>query len=214
FTLMDRPRRKFNFLVNPSDIQTTYGISDALNFMDPSAFNGNISELAEGLNSISFSIMLDRTYEVHYGDDTYAGGVLHDVRALELVAGVPGDVDFSRSQSDIDPDASGSPAFERMEANRSADIQEVSVGLLTKKNLRVIFGAGNSYSFDGFINSLSVHYTHFSSQMVPTRAGVSISMTSRGTLDGADNPLFAGNSSPVSAVTGRSNSWGPEGWGG
>lgn len=180
YTVIDRPRRRFNFLVNPSDIQAQYGVTDALNFMDPESISSSnaLAELAEGLNSISFSIMLDRTYEEYYGRWTNRGGVLHDVRMLEKVAGIP--ETHVETMAALDPMTvmnAGDSAGMRTSKN---DVENATTGLLTKKPLRAVFGASDAFSFDGFINSMSVQYTHFSRTMVPTRAGVSISMTSRG----------------------------------
>lgn len=188
YTVLDRPRRRFNFLVNPSDVQAQYGVSDALNFMDPNAFNGNVANLSEGLNSITFAVMLDRTYEVYYGRWMNRGGVLHDVRMLEKVAGIP-ETHIEAITSSVN--ASDPLRYERAAGSQRSsagqnttmserDVENAVTGLITKKPLRAVFGASDAFSFDGFISSMSVHYTHFSRTMVPTRAGVSISMTSRG----------------------------------
>ena len=188
-TLHQSPRLRWNFLVNPSDIPTSYQVAGMLRYSDPDfqVTEGALEMLGDGLNSVSFSVMLDRTYEVYQGDSAYRGGVLHDVAALENLLGVPqaqrGALS-SLAQSSIFANISGG-WFSR----GTAEAREgVLTGVIVHKPVRVLFGASDAFSFDGFVTSLSVHYTHFNYRMVPTRAGVSLSMSSIGLM----NPYEAG----------------------
>lgn len=186
-TLNEEPRKRFHFLVNPSDISTSYQHSNDLRYTDDD-FNlseANLSLLGDGLMSISFNLMLDRTYEVYQRDNAYRGGVLHDVYALERLLGVP-DRDYSQTLSGAGLDTTTRAGVEAasnwsaIQSQRSANLENLVNGVLVHKPVRALFGAADAFSFDGLVTSLSVHYTHFSSRMVPTRAGISVSMSSIG----------------------------------
>lgn len=219
-TLNEEPRKRFHFLVNPSDISTSYRHAEGLRHSDDD-FNlseANLNFLGDGLMSISFNLMLDRTYEVHQGSAAYRGGVLHDVLALERLLGVP-DRAYSQTLSGAGLDTTTRAGVEAasnwsaIQSQRSANLENVLNGVLVHKPVRALFGAADAFSFDGFVDSLSVHYTHFSSKMVPTRAGISISMSSIGNTGpgggGMYNPI---HSSPITpGVTSNPGGSGGEG---
>lgn len=208
-TLDERPQKKFHFLVNPSVISTGYTIANSLDMTNLSDLSAvDLTHLSDGLLTMNFSILLDRTYEVHKGDRRYRGGVLHDILALEQVCGVPekmrnsfaaksGAVTGAQNKrsrdtrSDTDRFA---PSGQRESNEQTAELVK---GVLTKKYMRVLFGSKYALSFDGYVDNLSVEYTHFSYRMVPTRAAVSVSFASFGGSAGtAGGPISAGGDSP------------------
>lgn len=184
-TLNQSPRKRFHFLVNPSDIQTSYQVANDLRFSDAD-FNlseANLGALGDGLMSLNFSLMLDRTYEVYQGNPNYVGGVLHDVLALEQVLGAPPAAMAEADEWKRNPAAEGSAALAGVDIEDwgpSTPRESVLNGVITHKPVRVLFGSNDAFTFDGFVTSLGVHYTHFSHRMVPSRAGVTISMSSLG----------------------------------
>lgn len=191
-TLDDEPRKTFHFLVNPSIISTTYSAS-GIDVTDTSPGGSFMSEgvaaaLDDGLLGLSFEVVLDRTYEVYQRKSGYEAGVLHDIRALERVVGLSGGgagatrtgVDSSLFQGSIGGSLSGLV---------TASIEETLSGVLVKKFVRFLFGGVNSFSFDGYVSSMSVVYTHFSRAMVPMRAGVSIQASSIGNQGPREGPM-------------------------
>ena len=178
-SLFGNERRRWHFLANPSAISVQYNVLEGINMMDPANI-GESPNIADGFNSIAFSTLLDRTYEVWGG--TQPAGVLADILALERLLGPPEEL-LSEIRTET----------------YSAEGTSHLVGVLARKPIRAIFGgtvtrrdtgtAGRNYSggaaltFDGFVTSMSVEYTSFSRNMVPTRAAVSISMSSVGNSD-------------------------------
>ena len=178
----------FHFLVNPSTISTSYNVDTATDLTDPSNYNPIIAQapvLQEGLLSVSFQMLLDRTYEVWSG--TIPEGVLHDVAQLEKVLGMPDYVETAYVgdtgiESPIGNALGGSPV-----SNQAANFFP---GVIIKRPVRILFGGTGSFNFDGYVSSLSVEMMKFNEQMAPTRAGISISAESWGdpTAGGSLNP--------------------------
>jgi hypothetical protein len=175
-TLDETPRKRFNFLVNPSVISTGYEMSQALDVTNRATMGAtNLAHLSDGMLRISFSLLLDRTYEVYQRTRGYEAGVLHDILALEQVGGIP-----SSMKTEVNV-----AALTALDASRGIQqsVQDTLQGVIVKKYLRFLFGTRNAFSFDGYMSSVGVTLTHFSSSMVPTRASVEISAVSFGGMD-------------------------------
>lgn len=167
-TIKESPRKSFFFLFNPSVIQTSYQVS-TIDYTNPDAMNGATMDLGDGLMSISFDIMLDRTYECW--SNRASSGILEDIRALEVL--------FGLAEEDAE------------EIERGSTTEGVVThGILAKKPVRFRFGTRRAYDFDGFVQSLSVNFTNFTYRMVPQRGTVSFQATSIGTHQsvGAGSP--------------------------
>lgn len=193
-TLGEKNRKTFNFLVNPSTIETSYGMSN----FDVTNRDGldqvGLEHLTDGLLTLSFSLMLDRTYEVYKNNRQYTGGVLHDVLALEQVCGIPQDeVKISGPSMDDTTNARLRDLASSHRASVEAGLKNTLKGVIVRKYLRFLFGSKNAFSFDGYVSDLQVGYSHFSHTMVPTRAAVSISAVSFGeSSPGGGEPIAAG----------------------
>jgi hypothetical protein len=188
-TLDDEPRKTFHFLVNPSIITTSYGDS-SIDVTDTSPGGSFMTEgvaaaLDDGLLGLSFEILLDRTYEVYQRKSGYEAGVLHDIRALERVVGLSGG-GAGATRSGVSSDLFGASIVGSL---IQSSVEETLSGVLVKKFIRFLFGSARSFSFDGYVSSMSVVYTHFSRTMVPMRAGVSIQASSIGNMGPQEGPM-------------------------
>lgn len=209
-TLNQTPRKRFHFLVNPSDISTSYRVmgGDMARFADSDfRIGADLSSVGDGFMSVSFNLMLDRTYEVHKGSSDYRGGVLHDVFALERVLGPPDEAydAIPIGQAGLGTGSRSSVEtlsnWDALQQEELARREHLLNGLLVRKPIRVLFGSTDAFSFDGYVDSLSVQYTHFNYRMVPTRGGVTISVSSMGVNANTDSsaPSRSTQSNPSSA---------------
>lgn len=175
----------FHFLVNPSEISTTYNTDAGIDFTNPdtsSTYMANLPLIAADLITMSFSLLLDRTYEVWSG--TIPEGVLHDIAQLERVLGMP-DLFIAADPSGgfnelrdsgyarLDPETVRENSSPRFARNRFP-------GVLVKKPVKAYFGGRLAYSFLGYPASLSIQMMKFTRKMVPVRAGINISLSSWG----------------------------------
>lgn len=151
------------FMLNPTSISSGYtfnGLAPQMTQLIPGA--QAIAALPMSNLSISFTLIFNRMYEVWNGDYTNINdgigpsdvGVRWDIRALERLAGLLDDTTGATGVSKLGP-GQGSP-----------------VG----HNLQVVFGGSNSFQFQGIMQALSVTYTRFSRDMVPTEATADIQM--------------------------------------
>lgn len=191
-----RPRRsetavvehlhRFHFMTNPWEISTSYTVHEAIDITDPAnqeAMMRDIPPMVDGLISVSFQMLLDRTYEVWSG--TLPEGVLHDMAQLERVFGLP-DRDALEGGGPLTPEQLGGPlSGDQSGVDRSPvpALYNQFPGVIVKRPLRFMFGGptqAHAYSFDGYVTSLSITMMKFSTNMVPTRAGIDISATTWG----------------------------------
>lgn len=176
----------FHFLMNPSEISLGYRVNTSIDFTDP-ANNAMTSapSYRAGLLSVSFEMLLDRTYEVWSGK--LPEGVLHDIAQLERVLGMPSSAPGAGDYTTAD-------ALER----RASGGGEMSVtaamfpGVIVKRPIRILFGGQKAFSFDGYITDLSVTLMKFNGKMAPTRAGISISAESWGDFEDGDGAITSG----------------------
>lgn len=175
---------RFFFLTNPWEISTSYSVNNGIDLTDPATYSSamaDIPPMREGLISVSFSMLLDRTYEVWSG--SLPEGVLHDMAQLERVLGVP---DSTRR-------AAGGGGYDDIRLGRTVTRDSVGAsrsinqfpGVIVKRPVRIRFGSPRAYAFDGFITDLSITMMKFNAEMVPTRAGINLSATTWGDSDAA-----------------------------
>lgn len=167
--------QRFRFMVNPSEIALSYMVNDdMLDETNPDmlGINGGVVAQDDGFVSIAFSMLIDRTYDVWSG--RLPEGALHDIRQLERVLGPPfgGPRETTSDSSFMDR--------VRDAMDRATDAALSSRGLIMRRPATVIFGGEKAFSFYGFVDNLSVSLMKFSRDMVATRAGIQISMSSYG----------------------------------
>lgn len=148
-----------NFLYNPSVLDVSHGVNPSL-IKDPSALDPNDASSYIGSTSAtaSFSLLFDRTYETSDPgmSNTEAGiyGVYADIRAFYQMLGmVP---------------QQGTTNFD--------EYLTAPMGLVP-----VILSFGQkvdffSLNFYGYITGLGIEYSHWTRDMVPNRAAVSVQM--------------------------------------
>lgn len=221
---------RFHFLTNPWEISTSYTVNTAVDLTDPANHSGTLAgipPMREGLISISFSMLLDRTYEIWSG--SLPEGVLHDMAQLERVLGVPdvlgGYVVNRGLTADAARAARGQAASGEWRETVPRALNQFP-GVLVKRPVRFRFGGVRAYSFEGYVTDLSITMMKFNAEMVPTRAGINISATTWGdpetapltdtprlTPEGLGGPL-SGNQGSPSVSTSPSTSGGYGGQGG
>ncbi|WP_157247807.1 hypothetical protein [Nonomuraea typhae] len=164
-----------NFLYNPTGFSTTYSINpvnsswDKVLFQDPGNDDGYQIKGKLG-QTLAFSLLFDRTYEVWKGDEE---GTWNDVRAALAVAGA-----VETSKADI-----ATPG---------------EIGIMKIRRADVYFGHNGGMVYTGAITSLSVGYTLFSDKMIPFRTAMSISMMLMPLVDpqSGGSPATSRSSSP------------------
>lgn len=163
------------FMFNPPVINVNYQVATS----QLPAGQQTVDQLAAaaiypGATGLSFDLMFDRTYEVAYGpgqsnpQDLRKVGVYHDIQALENVVGVRNSANYTGATV---IDASG-----KVTAGGTSDL----IGNMLMVPVYVLFGGGANgvgLAYVGFFTSISVQYTLFSQNMVPTRALVSLQFT-------------------------------------
>lgn len=181
-TISTGPRdmeHKFHFLTNPWEISTYYNVNSAVDLTNPNNAASVMSDLPPmlpDLISVSFSLLLDRQYEVWGG--SMPEGVLHDIAQLERVLGMPDLVAQSGFSRGI-PAPGESNGME----GTSAAVYSRFPGVIVKRPVRILFGGTHAFTFDGYITSLSVSFMKFSRNMAATRAGIALSAATWGTSE-------------------------------
>ncbi|MEV4576022.1 hypothetical protein AB0K16_22520 [Nonomuraea jabiensis] len=172
------PNRWLYFLYNPATIATNYSMQD-----DPgaviTAFNNSQGKYMGLLTqSLDFSLLFDRTYEVMDGSRE---GAWRDIRAALAIIGVLNNVGegaMYTTGSDFD---AGPMVY-----------------------MPSYFHFGNQtggVTYYGYITNLSYEITHFSKDMVPVRVGMRISVNMLPTGNGFGASAEAG-STPSQEQTG------------
>lgn len=151
----DVGRQYLYFLYNPSGIITNYSMQ-----MDQpqlaKLFNkgaGQADALVTSLSqTLEFSLLFDRTYEVREGDKE---GAWKDVRAALALAGVLTGTDAGQIYT------TGS---------------DTSVGAMAMRAMYFHFGnQKGGLTYYAYMTNLAIEYTHFSRSMIPIRVGMRIS---------------------------------------
>ncbi len=186
-----RGRFSLYFQFNPTDITFSYAFN---NNNIPPAFAADSERKFSNLDSdqsISFSLLFDRTYEVWRGEPSIVGGrpgpgvlgALWDVRAAERLIGITDNLDTAPQSNEVE----------------------------------VFLGEGeHALNFAGYFSSMAAGFTRFDANMTPTRAAIEVSLirtfqTGAGaaggdaSTDANGNPLITSDSknadgSPVNII--------------
>lgn len=186
-------RFRFNYLYNPSTVEAMYTIqssSAGLSYLFPNA--GDTGDLAVPINqSVSWTVMFDRTYELNGGSYSTEGvqitgstavpapgnvtcdptvyGVWADVLQMQYFTGMMLQGGAAQNASgiiDVTPSTSG---------NYSATFK-ANQGFMMMIPCWAFFGASNqSINYYGYISEWDVTYTHWTQWMVPMRCVMDIS---------------------------------------
>ncbi|MFI6495896.1 hypothetical protein [Nonomuraea typhae] len=146
--------RYLYFLYNPATISTGYGTqwdapTTALAMRNDA---GEATPLTQLQQTIDFSLLFDRTYEVMDGSPE---GAWRDVRAALAMTGVMSNVDASAVYT------TGS---------------DFETGPMMPTPMYFHFGnQTGGLTFHAYLTSMSIEYTHFSKNMIPMRVGMRIS---------------------------------------
>ncbi|GAA2322265.1 hypothetical protein GCM10010149_89270 [Nonomuraea roseoviolacea subsp. roseoviolacea] len=177
------PLRYLYFLYNPATISTNYSVQldngASAATMDADSSARYIGELSQTLN---FSLLFDRTYEVMEGSKE---GAWRDVRAALALAGIIKGVD----QSAINTTGS-----------------DFDIGPMIF--MPAYFHFGNQVgglTYYGYLTGMSIEYTHFSKDMIPIRVGMHMSVNF---LPSA-RPLMESGTTPSDDVEGVFDGRGP-----
>lgn len=145
-------RVKLRFLYNPSDFTVGYSPTDAV-IQNPDTSGSDAAAsatlLGASTTTCSFSLLFDRTYEVNAALNTPGSQFSH-------LTGVNVDTVVFQQLLGIPLNGNGFPLY---------------------LPIQLYLGGVNTLAFYGVVNNSSVTYTHFSQNMVPLRAVVSVNMT-------------------------------------
>lgn len=179
------------FLYNPSTVTVTHS-SDPTSSgaITPQQFRNPLDTSKPNLplqTTVAFNLLFDRTYEMWDAgapnpnpyDRTASPsqvGCLVDVAALYRVVGI------------LQPTVSQPPTMPKGVLSKSGAanfgkgpyitsiLNQGSIGPLPMLAVTAYFGGPNSLSYHGYVNNLTVQWTHFSQLMVPFRCTVNVSM--------------------------------------
>lgn len=142
---------KLRFLYNPSDYNIAYAASNSLlptNVDDPT---NDASIVGAVQTNTAFSLLFDRSYELYDGNT--------------LLQAAQGKTPYAQPAG-VDADIL---AFRRL-----VGIPDDQNGMMLYVPVHLYLGGPNAPHFFGIITSASVAYTHFSTNMIPMRAVISI----------------------------------------
>lgn len=170
-----------NFMFNPSVLGVTFAIDDSNpdpTKTDTGQFGGAQANLP-GQGQISVDLLFDRTYEVWERKNTIAAkfGVHADVLAFYAFLGM------------IQPGFNVSTSWE--------DLYPTSQIIRSDSFLYI----GDRLKYYGYITSLSVQYVHWSYDMVPTRAALSLGYNVLLTTPTAQAAANSGSADPGTKTT-------------
>lgn len=154
---------RVNFLYNPSTISESRTL-DLNNQALPQIARkqDDPGQYATGMNAaVSFSLLFDRTYELH--DSQYQG-------TIQGIYGVRSDVEAFFNLCGINQPTPQTTLLGG--TNNSYIIQ----GPMKINDAMLYFGTNSrgALSYYGYINELDITYTHFSAKMVPSRCAVDV----------------------------------------
>lgn len=173
-----------SFLFNPSTVQASYSLSDstaqAAMIFGVTAGGASSAPYVGLQQSMNFTLMFDRTYEVNSGATSGAGfdakvnGVEADVRAMKQFTGM-----FAAATSQSGAYTSALPSGQK-------PVQATGTGYGPQQGIMLMmpsycfFGSGQiggTSQYYGYVGSWNVQYTHFNTFMVPMRCVVDIEYT-------------------------------------
>jgi hypothetical protein len=191
FMVWDKPqpgygsnRARVNFLYNPTTVTANYALNPSSALTAALLFSQGgaglkAAPMAPMSQSISFSLLFDRTFELwnHYTTkgvpsnpngvmDPHARGVLTDVLALQQYTGQLANSTFQDQGGGSQAiGANNSPAM--TSTFQLQGIQEMTLGW-------VYFGGAYGAFYYGYISGFTVTYTHWTQYMVPMRCAVDV----------------------------------------
>jgi hypothetical protein len=170
---MATPVRTVNFLFNPSVLGTQFDI-DPTAVIDPTKTDQSaVGTAFVGQGSVNIDLLFDRTYEVWDRGPTYSAaatyGVHIDVLAFYMFCGM---IDITT------PDVINSRSWESLYPRNQLTYQAAFLHI------------GSRLKFFGYVQSLSVQYSHWASDMTPIRAAISVNFATQtfGTATGSTDP--------------------------
>jgi hypothetical protein len=168
-------RYRCNFLYNPSVVSVSHSVNPNV-VADENAHNPyDVSDFLLPLQqTLQFNLLFDRTYEMwdpsklsgDAKDNVPFYGVDWDVQALRNITGISSPLTVTGSGSDKTGDSS--------ESFTKGHFQSGPVGPMLYVPVYAVLGYRMDYY--GVIQTLDVQYTHWTSQMVPMRCQVGITM--------------------------------------
>lgn len=161
-----------NFMFNPTTLDFAFAFDGSQ--ADPEGTDKTVTAPTVGEGQLSLNLLFDRTYEVWDRASTVAGvfGVHADVLAFYAFLGL------------IDASYTASSSWEQLYPK--SQIQQVYSYLYI----------GDRLKYFGYITSFSVSYTHWSYDMVPTRAAVGIAFSVVMTTPSNITSLNSGTTTP------------------
>lgn len=184
-------RFAFNYLYNPSTVEAMYSVQSqgaALSYLFPNA--GDIGDLAVPLQqSVSWTVMFDRTYELNLGSYTPDGRLVkghtnipapNGISADPTVYGVWADVVqlqfFTGMMLQGGAAANGTGIIENISGGKGANFK-ANQGFMMMVPCWAFFGGQTNINYYGYISEWDVTYTHFTQFMVPMRCVIDITFS-------------------------------------
>ncbi|MFI1796552.1 hypothetical protein ACH427_04225 [Streptomyces sp. NPDC020379] len=170
--------RTLRFLYNPSTVAVTHGL-DGQN-MQLAQWQRSEDMTGTALlpvnNSCSFSLLFDRTFDVLGPRDKPPAkfGVMYDINMLYNICGINQQVNPNVGVT-VTPYKDGSDTSKP--SPDSGELPTKITGPMQMVPVDIYFGGHNNLYFYGFISNLSIQYSHWTQEMIPTRSAVSITVT-------------------------------------
>lgn len=168
-------RVKLNFLYNPSIISASHAIDTGGNGLLPAFARPDDPSVAPLLplnSNVNFDLLFDRTFEMWDRSkiNSYVGkrGVFADIEVLYDLVGMYDQLNLTDDQKS----KLGEGAQGLGDKKYIGVMQYVPVLAFIGSQSR----STNALTYNGVITSISLSYTHFSQDMIPFRAAVSINM--------------------------------------
>lgn len=196
-------RYRVNFLYNPSDLSESRSVNINDNATALPTELRSDADIGQVLGitgaSISFSLLFDRTYEVAnpeiWDKPEAAMGCYSDIVAIFGLTGISQatlrpsttQVPYAPGQGPNNPGVGTGPLSPSPTTSANANAEQ-TYGIMKLNPVFAVFcpvraldAAGSSTGvsmmrYYGYINSLSISYTHWSQRMIPVRCVVSVSM--------------------------------------
>lgn len=182
-----------NFLYNPSTVEATYYVQTsggAVSYLFPNA--NDSGDLAVPINqSVSWTVMYDRTYECNSGAYNSEGEIVSGSMAVPA----PGNVTADPTVYGVWADVLQYQYFTGMLLQGSSVTNQSATGIIDvtggqyNANFKasqgfmmmipawVFFGGQNNIAYFGYISEWDVTYTHWTQYMVPMRCVIDVTFT-------------------------------------
>lgn len=168
-------RVKLNFLYNPSIISASHSIDTGSNGLLPAFARPDDPSVAPLLplnSNVTFDLLFDRTFEMWDRSkiNSYVGkrGVFADIEVLYDLVGMYDQLNLTDEQKS------------KLGESEKGLGDKKYIGVMQYVPVLAFIGSQsrsvNALTYNGVITSLSLSYTHFSQDMIPFRAAVSVSM--------------------------------------